>query len=53
MKAIEVSIRQVNEMRISEGEQIQVDILERLNNLTSLLRMLQEEKNIIFIEIKP
>ena len=42
MKAIEVSLKQVNEMRISEGEQIQVDTLERLNNLTSLLEKIDD-----------
>ena len=42
MKAIEVSLKQVNEMRISEGEQIQVDTLERLNNLTSLLEQIDD-----------
>lgn len=37
MKAIDFSLNQVNEMRIREGEQIQDDILKRLNNLTDLL----------------
>ena len=42
MKAIDFALNQVNEMRSREGEQIQGDIINRLNNLTGLLGKIED-----------